>query len=141
MRAGLGWRMHAPWSLHALRSQSHHDLRRACRPQVNLPSTSDFYVVVKQPADQEFWSQLLCIVSDSNPDVGYQYPGVRGRSAFAAQPFSCMTGHCMFHAWHGGGKGGMRPSLRDDPPGMATQALPHVRHGCSCTQARGLLLA
>ncbi len=52
--------------------------------QVNLPQSSDFYTIVEQSADQKFWSQLLCIVSDQNPDVGYQYPGACGEACRAA---------------------------------------------------------
>ncbi|KAG2499935.1 hypothetical protein HYH03_002222 [Edaphochlamys debaryana] len=42
--------------------------------KVNLPSNSDFYVIVKQAADVAFWSELLCIADDSNPSLGDNYP-------------------------------------------------------------------
>lgn len=43
--------------------------------QVNLPSSSDFYVIAQQAAEVKFFSQLLCIVDDSNPNLGANYPG------------------------------------------------------------------
>ncbi|PNW85332.1 hypothetical protein CHLRE_03g181450v5 [Chlamydomonas reinhardtii] len=42
--------------------------------KVNLPSSSDFYVIAQQAAEVKFFSQLLCIVDDSNPNLGANYP-------------------------------------------------------------------
>ncbi|KAG2442590.1 hypothetical protein HXX76_002675 [Chlamydomonas incerta] len=41
---------------------------------VNLPSSSDFFVISQQEAEMKFFSQLLCIVDDSNPNLGANYP-------------------------------------------------------------------
>ncbi|GFR41010.1 hypothetical protein Agub_g1677, partial [Astrephomene gubernaculifera] len=42
--------------------------------KVNLPASSDFYTIVKDRAEVKFFSELLCIVSDSNPNLGATYP-------------------------------------------------------------------
>ncbi|GLI69062.1 hypothetical protein VaNZ11_013605 [Volvox africanus] len=58
--------------------------------KVNLPASSDFYVQPVEQADNaKFLSQLLCIVSDKNPNVGDTYPdppsGNAGDNAKLAQ--------------------------------------------------------
>ncbi|MEW5320407.1 MAG: hypothetical protein WDW38_011482 [Sanguina aurantia] len=42
--------------------------------KVNLPANGDFYEITVVAADQPFFSQLMCIVSDSNPALGGHYP-------------------------------------------------------------------
>ena len=47
-------------------------------PQVNLPSSGDFYSVSIQAANQKFFDQLMCIESSQNPNLGSQYSGEVG---------------------------------------------------------------
>ena len=47
-------------------------------PQVNLPSSGDFYSVSIQAANQKFFDQLMCIESSQNPNLGSQYSGEAG---------------------------------------------------------------
>ncbi|GIL73092.1 hypothetical protein Vretimale_4708 [Volvox reticuliferus] len=58
--------------------------------KVNLPASTDFFVQPVEQADNaKFLSQLLCIVSDKNPNVGDTYPdpqsGNTGDNAKLAQ--------------------------------------------------------
>ncbi|PNH04623.1 4-alpha-glucanotransferase DPE1, chloroplastic/amyloplastic [Tetrabaena socialis] len=57
--------------------------------KVNLPSSSDFYTITKDQAEVKFFSELLCIVTDSNPNLGEAYPdppaGAVGDNANLAQ--------------------------------------------------------
>ena len=50
-------------------------LIRHVLPQVNLPSSGDFYSVSIQAANQKFFDQLMCIESSQNPNLGSQYSG------------------------------------------------------------------
>ncbi len=60
-------------------------------PQVNLPSSGDFYSITKQQADVKFWSELMCIVSDNNPNLGENYPGEQASHDGSLQRTSSVT--------------------------------------------------
>ena len=44
-------------------------------PQVNLPSSFDFFELKKQAADDNFFGQLLCITKSSSPKLSDEYSG------------------------------------------------------------------